>query len=291
MSRDIAETTAKAVIWVRKYSDVHKIFDRVPELPLEQHKSDGPLVAIIDLETMGLNHKACKITEIGIIIFSISSEGQFKGVHSVYSALNDPKQPIPPAITKLTGIDNKLVDGKSIKWDEVMDLIEPVEYVICHNAGFDRKFLENQTPSIVSDMFKTKKFGCTKNDVDWKAQGFANTKLDYLNWASGHYYDAHRAINDCWATLNIIRQTGSIPEVIKNINSSQGCIRLYNTAFRQKEAIKAAGYHWHAGLRCWEKDLKGIDIDSESQWGKHQIGASISLVEKDALVRYSERGI
>jgi len=276
------ETTAKAVNWIKKYSDMHKIFDRVPELPLEQYISDDSLAAIIDLETMGLDYKSCKILEIGIIVFSISSMMQFRSVNSVYSELNDPKMSIPENITKLTGINNKLVEGKKIAWDAVGDLIEPVDYVICHNAGFDRKFLEAQTPSIVSELFKKKKFGCTKNDIDWKAQGFANTKLDYLNWSNDHFYDAHRAINDCWATLNIIKQTGSIPELIDNINRLYYTYRLCNTDYNQKEKIKAMGFRWEPTGKYWI-----LETNEKQDFSGIKGMAACDTI--DATIRYSSR--
>jgi len=206
--------TATAVEYIKKHSKDYKLFKKVPELPLQQYIKGDKLVAIIDLETMGLECTKHKIIEIGIIVLSVSDTRQFKAVHQVYSSLQDPCTAIPHFITNLTGITNGKVQGHKIDWDRVLDLIETVDAVICHNASFDRKFLINQTPSLVSDVFKTKRFACTKQGIAWAEQGYQNTKLDYLNFVNEYFYDAHRAINDCWATLNIVRQTGSFPELL-----------------------------------------------------------------------------
>lgn len=214
------ETTAVAVEWINKHTKDYKLYKRVPELPLTQYRLGDILVAIIDLETMGLFYKTDKIIEIGILIISLDDKFQFRGAHYAYNCFQYPGKPIPDKIVEITGITDKMVRNQKIDWDHVMDLVEDVDYVLCHNASFDRKFLENQTPELVAKIFRDKKFGCTKKGIDWGNQGYTCDKLDYLNWANEYFYESHRALSDCWATLNIVRESGSFPELMSRIEAS-----------------------------------------------------------------------
>ncbi len=96
--------------------------------------------------------------------------------------------------------------NKAINWDFVFQVLKESHLIICHNAQFDRNFLELQTPEEIKERVTSLPFGCTIKDIDWKERDYESSKLDYLNWKLGYFYDGHRAINDCWATLNLLLQ-------------------------------------------------------------------------------------
>lgn len=92
----------------------------------------------LDLETTGFNHQTDKIIEIAAV--SRTKDGK----RDVFSHLVNPGLPIPPHITRLTGIDNELV-----KDAEFFDsLREPLlkfldnKIIVAHNASFDLSFLQ-----------------------------------------------------------------------------------------------------------------------------------------------------
>jgi DNA polymerase-3 subunit epsilon len=47
-------------------------------------------------------------------------------------------------------------------------------------------------------------WACSATGIDWKQYGFGGAKLTYLVTQSGLFHDAHRAIDDCHATLEIL---------------------------------------------------------------------------------------
>ena len=65
---------------------------------------------------------------------------------SSWEWLEDPGFSIPPEITKITGITDKMVAGRRIDDGAVNDLVNRVVPVIAHNADFDRRFLEKRVP-------------------------------------------------------------------------------------------------------------------------------------------------
>ncbi|MCA1406600.1 hypothetical protein I6F26_26135 [Ensifer sp. IC3342] len=59
---------------------------------------------LVDTETTGLDHRKDEIIEIGAVAFTFDDEGDIGDVTGVYGGLRQPSNPIPPEITRLTGI-------------------------------------------------------------------------------------------------------------------------------------------------------------------------------------------
>ncbi|MDA9976070.1 exonuclease domain-containing protein [Alphaproteobacteria bacterium] len=83
----------------------------------EFNKEDGAetkIGLIIDTETTGLDPRTSEIIELAMLAFSFSPDGRVFRIADVFAQLRQPSHPIPPEITKLTGIDDSMVAGKSI---------------------------------------------------------------------------------------------------------------------------------------------------------------------------------
>lgn len=93
---------------------------------------------IIDTETTGLNHRADEIIEIGAVAFNFNDIGEIGDVTGVYGGLQQPMNPIPAEITRLTGITDEMVAGQIIDAAALRKLVALADLVIAHNAGFDR---------------------------------------------------------------------------------------------------------------------------------------------------------
>lgn len=269
----------------------YQVLRRVPEIfplnrPINPHES---AFAIIDLETTGLDYKVDKITEIGIIKGVYNSKDNTTDVLNVYQEFNDPGVSISKEITELTGITNEMVKDKLIDWDYVKKLMKTCKLIICHNAAFDRKFLE-QTP--LADVFKEKDFGCSKSDVNWAGRGFSCNKLDYLNWRHGYFYDGHRAVNDCWATLNLLIQSNGWKELYANINTPTYEVYADEAPFAQKDKLAFNGFIWNGSNlkkpKAWFKTTK--NKEEVVQWLRGNINCRPITVEVTAKNRYSIRG-
>lgn len=268
----------------------YKVFRRVPELPIlaSKENSEDPLLAIVDLETTGLNHETDEIIEIGIILVQYNVESNIPRILATYNGLQPASKPLPEVITRITGITDKDLAGQSIDWPEVSKLFFLADFVVCHNAAFDRKFIEAQSP--VGKEIMDKSFACTKNDIDWQAKGYANTKLDYLNWSMGYFYDGHRAINDCWATLNIIVQSGEMARLKFESKMSYECVRLFNTPYNMSTEIKKAGFKWDPLSKSWWTLVVVREEVPSQLWNKlHYKGCKIEITDIKPQDRYSKR--
>jgi len=93
--------------------------------------------AVIDIETTGINPGTDEIIDLGFL--------QFDGLKLIqsYSSLVRPQHDISPYISKLTGITGSQLVKAPI-WEKVEhDLLDlESHYLLAHNAGFEKNFLE-----------------------------------------------------------------------------------------------------------------------------------------------------
>lgn len=212
-------------------------------------RPDYPLRGIIlDTETTGLNARTDEIIEIGVIAFSFDATGRIGDVTGVYGGLRQPGVSIPAEITRLTGITDDMVAGQSIDMAAVQALIDPADLIIAHNAGFDRPFCEAFSP-----LFVGKAWACSNSEIDWVARGYEGTKLGYLIGQAGYFHDGHRAVDDCFALLEVLARvsedTASTAFAELYEASQRARVRIYaeNSPFEMKEHLKARGYRWSDG--------------------------------------------
>lgn len=280
----------------------YQILKRVPTTLTHKTSTDPKsfVATIIDLETMGLDPNKHEIIEIGLLSFSFSSADGILDIVTTYNELNDPCKPIPEEVTKVTGIRDEDVKGKAIDWEHVSQSLKASHLVICHNSAFDRNFLEMQTPEPIQVIVQSLPFACTVRDIDWKKYGIESSKLDYINWKLGYFYDGHRAINDCWATLNILLQAESVFDELKsNVRKREVIICAKDAPFDKKDLLKARNYRWSDGTarlpKGWWICIDSAFLDEEKQWLDEEIyerqGASNKIPKGDitARNRYSFR--
>jgi len=133
----------------------------VPRPIVARSESRYPhLAVLVDTETTGLQYARDEVIEIGAVAFTYEDNGRIGDVVGVYSGLRQPASPIPPEITRLTGITDTMVAGKAIDMAALNALIEPADLIIAHNAGFDRPFCEKLSP-----VFVPKAWACSVTEI------------------------------------------------------------------------------------------------------------------------------
>ena len=203
---------------------------------------------ILDTETTGLDARKDEIIEIGLIGFTFNEDGEIGDVTSVYGGLQQPSIPIPADVTRLTGITDAMVLGQMIDMPAVRALLEPADLIIAHNAGFDRPFCE-----AFSSIFVRKAWACSNSEIDWSARGYEGTKLGYLINQSGYFHVGHRAVDDCFALLEVLAllqgDNGQTPFAELYQASQRSRVRIFaeNSPFDLKDRLKERGYRWSDG--------------------------------------------
>ena len=207
-------------------------------------------LAVIDTETTGLNvDLGDRIIDLAIATCEYGREsGRLYRVVARYESLEDPEGTIAPEITRLTGITNEMVHGHRIDEAGVAQALDGVGLVVCHNAAFDRGFLEARYPAFC-DMH----FACSLYEVPWESWGINSSKLDYLGFRFGLFHAAHRARADVDMLLALLAQQA--PDGVQPVLAHLlGSARLPSTRihaiglpFASKDIAKAHGYRWHDG--------------------------------------------
>ena len=278
----------------------HKILSRVPE-NITQKSPTGKIfkLAIIDLETTGLNPKLDEVIEIGILITSFTNEDGLIKINDKINYLNEPKNPISDEITKITGITNEDVKGQKIDWNLLKDKLTEIDLIICHNAYFDRNFMELQTNDNFKSLISSKSFACSSHGVNWRLLGYESSKLEYLNFKMGYFYDGHRAINDCYATLNLFTSNNKAFEELKeNARKKEYLICAIDSGYDKKDILKERGYKWSNGdgnlPKTWWIKIPETEYEAEMSFLRREIyyRHNIDLPTKmiTAKERYSYRG-
>ncbi|MFH0299894.1 3'-5' exonuclease [Bradyrhizobium sp. 31Argb] len=220
---------------------------------------------LLDVETTGLNTARDEIIELAMVKFTYLPDDRIAAITEVFSAFNEPSIPIPEEITELTGITDEMVSGHRIDPDVVASFVSDAVLVIAHNANLDRKFAERYWPQ-----FERKPWACSATEVEWRKHGFHGSRLGYLLAGVGLFHQAHRAIDDCRALIEIL--SSDVPKLNRSAfallleRARRKTIRIWaeQSPFELKDTLKKRGYRWSDGCdgrpRSWH-----IDVDEASQ--------------------------
>ena len=254
-------------------------------------------VLVLDTETTGLSHQADKVIELAMLVVQVDlASGLPWGPVALFEGFEDPGMPIPAVAREVTGISDEMVKGHRLDDAAVVAMVEGADLIVAHNAGFDRPFVEARFP-----VFASKPWACSFMDIDWKAAGAGSSKLSALANDQGWFYDAHRALVDCHALLQVLTRplvtTGStgLRRLIDAAASSSYKLRATGAPFEAKDLLKARGYRWDAEGRVWFCSLPSEErLDAELAWLKAEVyggrrQARLQVEGLDSGVRYSVR--
>ena len=239
---------------------------------------------ILDTETTGLDHEKDEIIEIAIRkwIYHKKDHYLIKPVEE-YSALNEPvNNEISEAITAITGITKEDVKGKKIDWSIVSRIIKESDFVLAHNAGFDRPMIES-VPD-VSEVSSSKIWACSLAQVDWAGMGCLSAKQELLSIFHGFHYAGHRALTDIDALANILLQGDYLKEILGNAKTKQVRVDCVQAPFDSKDLLKANGFSWNAPDKVWSRLVAETNLDqmkvflTERVYPKGKMGAEFTTI-------------
>ncbi|NTV93721.1 MAG: 3'-5' exonuclease [Chlorobiaceae bacterium] len=251
----------------------------------------------VDIETTGLNPGVDKIIELAMVSFEFLSDGRIFRILDRYDAFNDPGFDLPEGIVKLTGITDEMVRGQSIDVEHIRSILDKTVVVIAHNATFDRVFLESFFPE-----FETKAWACSMKDIPWAEEGFEGTKLEYLAWRCGFFFEGHHAITDCAAGIHLLSKTlpksgdPALKRMLDSARQKEYRIWAEGSPYEAKDVLKSRGYRWNSGEnrqpRSWYNDIPSERLKEEIIFLQTQIYGSEVELRVDVITafnRYSSR--
>lgn len=262
---------AKILSQSNKYQVLTK-FEKVVNYNTLKNEGDEVKIGLfLDIETTGLNYNTDKIIELALVPFEFTSDGSIFNVLDSYTSLQDPGVSISNNAMALTGITNEMVAGQAIDIDKVKELTSSAALIIAHNAAFDRKFFDKQ---FACPDCHRKIWACTQTQIPWDIEGIKSSKLEYIAYKYGFFYDAHRAEMDCLVGIHILAQDLPINKeralkVLLN-NARKSAYRIWATEspYDSKEILKARGYRWNDGVnkryKSWYKDVN-LEEDKEAE--------------------------
>lgn len=287
-----------------RHPDYRVLRRLVPVLDHGPAPADAPAgvqrVLVLDTETTGLSHASDKIIELAMLLVQVDvATGQPFGTVETFEGFEDPGMPIPEVAKQVTGISDDMVRGQRLDDEQVQALIDRADLVVAHNAGFDRPFVEARFPG-----FAHKPWACSFADIDWKALGAESAKLSALAQDQGWFYDAHRALVDCQALLQVLGhrvgddggdgQVNGLQRLMAAAVRPSFKLRATGSPFDSKDKLKARGYRWDGDAKVWFCSLGSeTALEGELAWLQAEVyggrRAQVEVEALDALTRYALR--
>jgi DNA polymerase-3 subunit epsilon len=258
----MAETLAKSP----DYRVLRRLIPRTEFTPCQGQATKTGI--LLDVETTGLNTSQDEIIELAMVKFDYLPDDRIARITDVFSSFNEPSTPIPTDVIELTGITDDMVSGHRIDPDAVSAFALDAVIIIAHNANFDRKFVERYWP-----LFESKHWACSATEVEWRKLGFDGSRLGYLLAGVGLFHQAHRAIDDCRALIEIL--SADVPKLNRSAfailleRARRKTIRIWaeQAPFELKDMLKKRGYRWNDGSdgrpRSWYIDVNEADHPAE----------------------------
>lgn len=271
---------------------------RLRPAPAPPHDARIRRGVFVDVETTGLDSAVDEILELAMLTFDYSMDGSFVAPVGSFNQMRDPGRPIPPDVTRLTGITHEMVAGRHIDGSAVEAFLDGAALVIAHNASFDRRFCERLLP-----VFAAKPWACSLREVDWTAEGFESARLSSLAAGLGLFFDGHRALHDCEAALDVLSRplphsgrTG-LSVLLESARRPRWRLRAEATPFASRDRLKRRGYRWEAGngaargAWCTETDEQSFEAECEFLRSEiyRQPAPPIDARLLTAYERYSQR--
>ena len=156
---------------------------------------------VVDLETTGLSPRSSRICEIG------AQRVRELELTDTYETLVDPRAPLPPAVTSLTGIHPAALRGAPRAELAIRQFIEFAgdAAIVAHNARFDLGFLDREV-----ELLTGRRIAAPVVDTVWLARRLLGERTRRVGLASlAHFFGVstepcHRALPDARATAEIL---------------------------------------------------------------------------------------
>ncbi len=159
---------------------------------------------IVDCETTGLSSTKHTAVEIAMIQFVFSQSPNvgtsILGVTETYQGFRDPGSAlINPIAMRINRLNLSQLKGQSWDLQRVLKLTQGIEFIVAHNASFDRAFLAPLIPDLDQSRWL-----CSCHHLDWGSLGHKSKRLKDLCQWYGIPLPDHSAMGDAIALLHLL---------------------------------------------------------------------------------------
>lgn len=216
----------------------------------------------IDCETSGLDSETCEITEIGLVLWDTVEAKPLL----MKSFFVDTGVQLSKEIVELTGITEGMLRtyGESLGsvCIETEKMMKMCEYIVAHNAPFDRRFVTKMFEQSGMEM-PGRPWIDSSADVPYPAS-ITTRKLTHLAAEHGFINPfPHRAVTDVLTMFQIMKKYPV--DIIIAYASSPTVTLLAKTTYEERELPKARGYRWNGDIKKWTKNIKEFQLETEEK--------------------------
>ncbi|WP_210358330.1 3'-5' exonuclease [Sphingomonas beigongshangi] len=235
--------------------------------PTGEGRSPGPFVGVsVDVETTGLDFESDAIIELALRRFRYDAEGIVTDLDMSRSWLEDPRRSISLETTAITGLTDADLVGRFVDDDIATAVLRSADLVVAHNSRFDRPWVERRLEGATGLAW-----GCSMEQVDWRAAGFDGRGLGYLLCQAGWYHSGHRAAADADAVVQLLRHrfpdgTTALSQLVARTKRSSWVVTAVGADFGVKDLLRARGYRWDPVRRAWWREIVDEARLDEELW-------------------------
>lgn len=258
---------------------------------LKNEKENLSVAGILDIEATGLNIFIDEISEIAIrkflynkktneIIKPLDSYNSFNEVSEKHKEKftltrdNEKKT----KITELTNIYWEDIEGKKIDWDKVSEMLSQCDFIVAHNARFDKNMVDKYVQNNSSKWF------CSFRDIDWNSKGHIVLKQEFLCLDYGFVFESHRAINDVDALYSLLFRSNTLSELFEEKYDLVFKGYVSNTFY--KDYLSPNRFIFKPDEKvCIRRNLKKSEIDSV----KEELEFAVKFINPKANISFEVR--
>ncbi|WP_242095381.1 3'-5' exonuclease [Sphingomonas sp. CROZ-RG-20F-R02-07] len=239
----------------------------LPDGPTGDGVGRGPHVGIaVDVETTGLDPSTGKVIELALRRFRYDADGFVTDIDRAYEWREDPGEPLSEEIGILTGLTDADLAGREIDEGAATRLLRSASFVVAHNSGFDRTWVEQRLPDAAGLAWC-----CSMRQVDWRAREFDGRVLGYLLLQHGYYHCGHRASADVDALIQMLRHRDAngrtaLAEMIERGSQPTWLVRATGAHFDVKDMLRARGFRWDGERKVWAKEVADEELVPTQFW-------------------------
>ena len=223
------------------------------------------LIAIIDIETTGLNPTTDEVIEIGCVLFSLSHKTVLQQLSTLVPVSFD-VNPVEHLNGISAGAANSMYYLQHVFPVEsaIKELVKNSDAVVAHNASFDRSFIG----PYLHEVDRPKVSWIDSRAITWPRANRQGCNLVELALAYGiPVWSNHRALTDCQLLAHIIQREPDAARLLARELEPKVWVTWRSTpADKAGHAVaRAAGFRWNDKAcpvdKVWSRQMHADDVE------------------------------